>query len=72
MKRRKYCIAFCALITILFFSSKGFSTPKPPGGGGAPACWPPPCSVPVDGGISLLLAAGASLGAFKLLKNKEK
>lgn len=29
-----------------------------------PGCWPPPC-VPIDGGISLLIAAGIGLGAKK-------
>jgi len=40
-----------------------------PHGGGAPAagggCWPPPC-IPIDGGISLLIAAGAIYGGRKL------
>ena len=38
----------------------------PPGGpaGGGPPCWPPPC-VPIDGGISIILAIGAAYGAKK-------
>lgn len=41
----------------------------PPNGGGP--CWPPPC-IPIDGGISLLIAAGAIYGSKKLYtKNKE-
>lgn len=47
--------------------------PGPPGGGGAP-CWPPPC-VPIDGGISFLLVAGALYGGKKVYdisKNNEK
>ena len=40
-----------------------------PHGGGAPAagggCWPPPC-IPIDGGISILIAAGALYGGNKL------
>lgn len=38
----------------------------PPGGpaGGGPPCWPPPC-LPIDGGISFLLAIGAAYGAKK-------
>lgn len=41
-------------------------TGGPPGGpaGGGPPCWPPPC-VPIDGGISFLLAIGAAYGAKK-------
>lgn len=42
--------------------------PKPPTG--TPGCWPPPC-VPIDGGISLLIAAGALYGGKKLY-NKHK
>ncbi len=48
--------------------------PQPPGGGtgsGGP-CWPPPC-IPIDGGISLLIAAGAIYGGKKLYDaRKEK
>ena len=48
----------------------------PPGGGGGPGgaggCIPPPC-VPIDGGISILIAAGVALGGKKIndqLKSK--
>ncbi len=34
------------------------------GVGGSPPCWPPPC-IPIDGGLSLLVAAGAVLGGKK-------
>jgi len=46
--------------------------PGPPGGGGGPPCWPAPC-VPIDGGISLLVAAGLAYGgkkAYEEMKNK--
>ena len=39
--------------------------PPPPGGTGPP-CWPPPC-IPIDGGISFLIAAGVAYGAKKTL-----
>jgi hypothetical protein len=39
--------------------------PPPPGGTGPP-CWPPPC-IPIDGGITLLLAAGAIYGSKKAI-----
>ncbi len=47
--------------------------PPPPSGGGtgSPSCWPPPC-VPIDGGISALIVAGAALGAKKLVDSKKK
>lgn len=42
----------------------------PPGGGGGPGgdggCIPPPC-VPIDGGISFLVAAGVALGGKKII-----
>lgn len=37
-----------------------------PGPGGPPPCWPPPC-IPIDGGLSLLVGAGALLGGKKAL-----
>lgn len=49
--------------------------PPPPGGGGSttsPGCWPPPCTVPIDGGIGFLIAAGVGLGAKKLYNNQKK
>lgn len=53
----------------------GPSAGGPPGGlppagaspAGAPPCWAPPC-IPIDGGIGILLAAGAFVGARKLYK----
>lgn len=42
-----------------------------PGGGGQPPCWPPPC-IPIDGGISLLIGAGALLGGRQLLEARKR
>lgn len=59
------------LITIvLFLALSGIDVfaagpPGPPGGGGGPSCWPPPC-VPIDGGLSFLLIAGALYGGKKI------
>ena len=39
--------------------------PGPPPSGGPP-CWPPPC-IPIDGGIGILVAAGALYGGKKVL-----
>jgi len=36
-------------------------------GGGPPPCWPPPC-IPIDGGVGLLIAAGALLGGRKAME----
>ncbi len=46
-------------------------TPPPPPDPVGPGCWPPPC-IPIDGGISLLIAAGAIYGGRKLYKNKKE
>lgn len=45
--------------------------PPKPSNGGAPGCWPPPC-IPIDGGISLLIVAGAIYGGRKLYKSKKE
>jgi hypothetical protein len=45
--------------------------PGPPGGGGGGYdCWPPPC-VPIDGGVSLLIAAGIFYGGKKIYDNRK-
>lgn len=55
---------------ILVASASCFAgPPPPPGGGGGPICWPPPC-IPIDGGISLLIAAGVIYGSSKLYSKK--
>ena len=49
--------------------------PGPPGGGGPPGgCWPPSTCIPIDGGISFLLIAGAAYGAKMVndISKKEK
>ena len=49
-----------------------FSAPPPPPPTGGAACWPPPC-IPIDGGISILIAAGVLYGGSKLYsKQKNK
>ena len=45
--------------------------PGPPGGGGDPPCWPAPC-VPIDGGISILIAAGLAYGGKKAYEELNK
>lgn len=45
-------------------------TGSPPAGG--PPCWSPPC-IPIDGGVGLLLAAGAFVGVRRIRKaNQER
>lgn len=48
---------------LLPFAGVLLAQPGPPGG---PPCWPPPC-IPIDGGLSLLIGAGALLGGKKAL-----
>lgn len=68
MKYSKHFIftfLFFAVVSI-FNSVFAGGPPGPPGGGGGGApCWPPPC-VPIDGGISFLLVAGAIYGGKKI------
>ncbi|MEO8733825.1 MAG: hypothetical protein ABI373_05805 [Flavobacteriales bacterium] len=50
-------------VTGLFAQPGGPGGPPPP----PPPCWPPPC-IPIDGGISLLIGAGALLGGRKAIQ----
>ncbi|MBK8368399.1 MAG: hypothetical protein IPL10_13525 [Bacteroidetes bacterium] len=59
------------VLFILGFATLCIATPPPPPSGGVPDCWPPPC-IPIDGGISLLIAAGAIYGGRKLYKNQQE
>ncbi len=53
------------MTVVLFLAATAvYAGPPGSGGGGTPA--------PIDGGISLLLAAGASYGVKKLYRNKKK
>ncbi len=40
--------------------------PPPP-----PSCWPPPC-IPIDGGVSILIAVGIAYGAKKINDTNKK
>lgn len=63
---------FLFILTFGIVSLCAALPPPPPPPGGEPGCWPPPC-IPIDGGISLLIAAGAIYGGKKLYsKQKEK
>lgn len=60
-------------ILIGFFAvlaSFSYAAPPPPPSTG-PGCWPPPC-IPIDGGITLLMAAGAAYGAKKIYDSRKK
>ncbi len=57
---------FLVIINLIAFAA---APPPPPGAG--PGCWPPPC-MPIDGGITLLMAAGAAYGAKKIYDSRKK
>lgn len=70
---KKY--TFKVIATFSFVAMMALGTDvlaSPPGGGGGPSgqggCIPPPC-VPIDGGISLLIAAGVALGGKKIFNS---
>ncbi len=67
MKKIKYILT---LVVLVLGCSALFSAPNPPPSGG-PNCWPPPC-VPIDGGLSFLIVAGAAYGARKIYKSSKK
>ena len=64
---------FSFILLLSFSSSLQAQPPGPggPGGGGDPPCFPPPC-VPIDGGLSWLLLAGAAYGGKKVFDSKNK
>ncbi len=71
-KSKKFVLATLLTIGSILSNSGLFAQPPggpPPGGGGTtgttPPCWEPEC-IPIDGGIGLLIAAGALLGGRKL------
>lgn len=53
------------------FNEFVFSQPPPPPGGD-PECWPDPCPVPLDGGLSFLFAAGAAYAGKKIIDFRKK
>jgi len=68
----KKTILLLGLTLIAFTAPLLAQPPDPGGGGGGPGCFPPPC-IPIDGGLSLLLAAGVAYGGKKIYElNKEE
>ena len=72
-------VAISAIIHAMPVPASGPTAGGPPGGSppvasppaGGPPCWSPPC-VPVDGGIGILLAAGAIIGARKIYRSTRR
>lgn len=69
LMKTKYLFIICLVVFSATMCLAG--PPPPPPSGGSPTCWPPPC-VPIDGGISLLIAAGAIYGGKKLYNNRKE
>ncbi len=59
------------VLSLILLSSQALLSAPPPPPSGSPGCWPPPC-VPIDGGITFLIAAGAAYGTKKLVDAKKK
>ncbi len=68
-KYRKQLLIAGLLVVATYVAQAG--PPPPIGGGVEPACWPPPC-LPIDGGISFLIAAAAVYGGKKLYDYQKK
>lgn len=64
------------LLTCQQVSFAGGTGPPPPGGGTGPkpGCWPPgnPACIPIDGGITILIAAGLAYGGRKTMQLSKK
>jgi hypothetical protein len=65
MKRKKntyyFCVLFFLLSMVMYSNGKNPPYPKPNGPGPYP-------ELPIDGGVSFLLFAGAIYGVYKLRK----
>jgi hypothetical protein len=73
LKKISSVLVLFAVLFFLCYKIKAYGQPPPPPGGGSGApCWPPPCSVPIDGGIGFLIAAGAALAGKKFYDLRKK
>lgn len=69
MKINKSFLAIFLTFLSTFFINHLFALP--PAAPSGPGCWPPPC-MPIDGGISFLIAAGVAYGGKKVLNHRKK
>ena len=61
--KNAYRLSLSLVLMLAPFAAELMATPV----GGPPPCWPPPC-IPIDGGLTALIAAGALLGGRKALE----
>jgi len=73
-KHFKITLFVVALLTYCQISFAGGMGPGGPGMGPKQGCWPPgnPNCVPIDGGITLLIAAGLAYGGKKTMQLRKK
>ncbi|MEQ9351326.1 MAG: hypothetical protein RJQ00_01975 [Vicingaceae bacterium] len=71
MKKLLATFSFVLLFSIPSVLQAQGPPPNPGGGNGKPPCFPPPC-IPIDGGLSWLLLAGAAYGGKKVFDSKNK
>ncbi|OGX86177.1 hypothetical protein BEN47_01055 [Hymenobacter lapidarius] len=57
---------------VLFTAGAALAQPGPGSGGPVPGTPPDPAQVPIDGGVSLLLAAGGAYGLKRLRAARAK
>lgn len=67
----KNTIQFLIILAFVAIPALLLAQPQAPSSG--PGCFPPPC-VPIDGGTTLLIAAGLAIGGKKAydLRNKNE
>ena len=71
LKALPYFFTLNLIITGFTLSAQVPGGGGPPGGSNPGGCFPNPC-VPIDGGISFLIAAGIALGGKKLYDASKK
>lgn len=71
MKKIRYVILACFIVVPAMINLNNIIAQ--PGGDPPPnpPCWPPPCTIPIDGGIGFLIVAGIAYGGKKVLDQKK-
>ena len=73
MNRKQLLLGALLIVLFVVCSDAVMAQPGggPPTGGGGPGCWPPPC-IPIDGGMSFLVALGLAFGGKKMMEMRAK